>query len=256
MAAIDRDFDSADLDTAIGGRVDRTVLVQTACTTAETMWLLETAATTPVVESVVGWVDLTAADVTEAIRRLQMSPHGSLLSGIRHQVQAEPDPHWLARADVLRGLKAVGAAGLVYDILTLPHQLDGATAAVERLPQVVFVLDHLSKPDIRSGEYASWATDLRRLARHPNVHAKLSGLVTEADWHTWTVADLRPVVDVAIDAFGPERLLVGSDWPVCLLAATYDQVMDTAEELTGELAGEARERVFGGNAYRLYGRPA
>jgi len=171
------------------------------------------------------------------------------LVGIRHQVQGEPDPRWLCRADVRAGLRAVADAGLVYDLLTLPPQLPAAIETVRALDDLVFVVDHLSKPPIASGELEPWATHMRTLAAHENVVCKLSGLVTEADWGTWTVDDLRPYADIVLEAFGPDRVMFGSDWPVCTLAASYAEVVAAAEALVGP---SEREQIFGETARRTY----
>ncbi len=184
---------------------------------------------------------------------LRAAPGGEWLVGIRHQVQGEPDPEWLLRPDVLRGLAAVAEAGLAYDLLTLPPQLPAAVACAAALPQLRFVLDHCSKPLVATGEVEPWASDLRALAALPNVACKLSGLVTEADWGSWTVADLKPYADVVLDAFGPGRVAFGSDWPVCTVAASYAEVVAAAEELTAGLSEPERDEVFGGTARRVYG---
>lgn len=259
MVAIDRDFEVSDLETTVGDRADRTVLVQTAATIEETERFLDLAKATPLIGAVVGWADLTAPDLTDTLDRLRSSGHGAWLRGIRHQVQDEADPCWLERPDVLRGLRTLGEHGLVYDLLTLPHQLPAAITAVRQLPEVRFVLDHLSKPPIAAiaagdrDALRTWSADLGRLAALPNVSAKLSGLVTEADWTRWTIADIRPIVDVAIETFGPTRLLVGSDWPVCLLAASYAQVDELHHELVAGLSPPDQDLVFGANAASLYG---
>jgi L-fuconolactonase len=167
-------------------------------------------------------------------------------------VQGEPDPDWLARDDVRHGLRAVADAGLAYDLLTLPHQLPAAIRTAAALPDLRFVVDHLSKPPIASGELEPWAARMRELARHENVSCKLSGMVTEATWATWQVADLRPYADVVLEAFGPARLMFGSDWPVCTLAATYGEVHAVADALTCQLSDAERAAIFGGTARRVY----
>jgi L-fuconolactonase len=219
----------------------------------ETPEFLALAAGADLIAGVVGWVDLTAADVAVRLSALRELPGGELLAGIRHQVQGEPDPDWLCRADVLRGLRAVAGAGLSYDLLILPHQLPAAIRAATEIPELTFVLDHLSKPPIRTGELEPWAGRLRALGRLPNVLCKLSGMVTEADLEGWKVADLRPYADVVLEAFGPERVMFGSDWPVCLLAAPYGRVFEVARELTSHLSAAERDAVFGGTAVRAYG---
>jgi L-fuconolactonase len=254
LKPIRRDFGLADLREVTGAAgVDATVLVQVLPDVEETGEFLALAGESELVAGVVGWVDLTAPDVAEQLDRLRRGPGGERLVGIRHLVQAEPDPDWLTRPDVVAGLHAVRDAGLVYDLLTRPHQLTAALEVVRALPDLVFVLDHLSKPDIAGRLVEPWATRLSELAAEPNVVAKVSGLVTEADWARWTAADLRPYVDIALEAFGPDRLMVGSDWPVCLLAADYERVFATAAELLDGCSAAERDLVSGGTAARVYG---
>ncbi|MFF5013031.1 amidohydrolase family protein [Streptomyces sp. NPDC001165] len=248
-----RNFTLTDLEPeARAAGVDRTVLVQTVTVPEETPEFLAMAAGHDLVAGVVGWSDLTRPDLADELARLRELPGGPYLKGIRHQVQGEPDPQWLLRADVRRGLAAVAEAGLVYDLVVLPHQLPACTKAAADLPQLTFVLDHLGKPPIASGEHEPWATALRALAALPNTVAKLSGLVTEADPASWTTEDLRPYAETALEAFGPDRLMFGSDWPVCTLAATYAQVIDTAGELTSGLNAAERTSLFEGTAGRVY----
>jgi L-fuconolactonase len=254
MAPIRRDFGITDLEPhAHAAGIDATVLVQTVTDAAETPEFLALADAHELIAGVVGWTDLTAPGVDEAIAGLRDCPGGEYLVGIRHQVQGEADPEWLCRADVRRGLTAVAAAGLVYDLVVLPHQLPAAIATAAALPQLTFVLDHLGKPPIATGDLEPWAASLRALAAQPNVVCKLSGMLTEADWHEWTIHDLRPYADTVLDAFGPDRLMFGSDWPVCLLAAEYVEVMNTAQALTSGLDPQELSAVFGGTARRVYG---
>ena len=249
-----RDFTMADLaPEAHAAGVDRTILVQTITVPEETPEFLALAAEQELIAGVVGWTDLTRTDVADELARLRELPGGAYLKGIRHQVQGEPDPEWLLRPDVRRGLAAVAEAGLVYDLVVLPHQLPACVKAAESLPQLTFALDHLGKPPIAAGTLEPWASDLRSLAALPNTVSKLSGLVTEADPTAWTLDDLRPYAETALDAFGPDRLMFGSDWPVCVLAASYGQVVSLAEELTASLDPGEREQVFTGTATRVYG---
>ena len=253
MAPIRRTFTLADLsEAARDAEIRATVLVQVLPSMRESRDFLVLAAAANQVAGVVGWVDLTGPGVADDIAELRGGPGGHLLTGIRHLVQSEADPTWLTRPDVRRGLRAVGDAGLAYDLLTHPHQLPSAIDTVRALPDVTFVVDHLSKPPITTGEREPWATHLRALAAAPNVYCKLSGMITEADWTRWTVSDLRPFADVALDAFGAHRLMFGSDWPVCLLAGTYAQVVNVAEELCSALSAAERAEVFGGTAVRAY----
>lgn len=248
-----RNFTLADLEPeARAAGVDRTVLVQTITVPEETPEFLALAAEHELIGAVVGWTDLTRPDITDELTRLRELPGGRYLKGIRHQVQGEPDPEWLLRPDVGRGLAAVADAGLAYDLVVLPHQLPACVTAAAHHDGLTFVLDHLGKPPVASGRPEPWATALRSLAARPNTVCKLSGLVTEADWKTWSTADLRPYADVALDAFGPHRLMFGSDWPVCTLAATYGQVTDTAVGLTAGLGASERTEVFAGTATRVY----
>lgn len=253
LAPIRRDFTLDDLaPEARAAGVASTVVVQTVTVAEETPELLALADRSELVAGVVGWTDLTAPDVVDELARLRQLPGGQRLVGIRHQVQGEPDPEWLLRPDVHRGLEAVAAAGLAYDLVVLPHQLDACVRAAAAHPRLTFVLDHLGKPPIASGGYEPWAVRFAALAALPNTVAKLSGLVTEADWTDWTPQALRPYTDAALTAFGPHRLMFGSDWPVCTLAATYGQVVDMARELTAELSGDEQTRIFSGTAARVY----
>ncbi|MGW7402513.1 amidohydrolase family protein [Streptomyces sp. NPDC054833] len=248
-----RNFTLADLaPQARAAGVGRTVLVQTVTVPEETPEFLALADAHDLVGAVVGWTDLTRPDVADELARLRELPGGRYLKGIRHQVQGEPDPQWLLRSDVRRGLAAVADAGLVYDLVVLPHQLPAGAEAAASLPGLTFVLDHLGKPPIASGEPEPWATAVRTLAALPNTVAKLSGLVTEADHASWAVGDLRPYTDVALAAFGPHRLMFGSDWPVCTLAATYGQVLAVTGELTPQLSEAERAAVLSGTATRVY----
>jgi L-fuconolactonase len=258
LAPIRRPYTVDDLrqETAAAG-VDRTVLVQTVSDMSETEEFLAAAeASQGLIAGVVGWVYLTADDVGDRLTRLRAGVGGTRLVGIRHQVQDEPDPGWLRRADVGRGLRAVGAVGLVYDLLVLVPQLPTAIAVVERHPDVRFVLDHAAKPPIAAGEREPWASLLAALAVLPNVSCKLSGLVTEARWDSWTVDDIRPYAEHVLDVFGPDRVLWGSDWPVCELAGSYGRVRELADKLTEGLSADERAAVFGGTATRVYGLPA
>ncbi|KJK35011.1 amidohydrolase [Streptomyces variegatus] len=230
--------------------VDRTVLVQTVTVPEETPEFLALADEYDLIAGVVGWTDLTRPDVAGELARLRELPGGRYLKGIRHQVQGEPDPDWLLRPDVHRGLTAVADAGLVYDLVVLPHQLPACARAAASLPGLTFVLDHLGKPPIASGLLEPWASGLRALAALPNTVAKLSGLVTEADLASWTVEDLRPWADVALDAFGPGRLMYGSDWPVSTLGAAYGDILRSTRRLTDP---HDHAQIFATTATRVYG---
>ncbi|CAM5577776.1 amidohydrolase family protein [Streptomyces aurantiogriseus] len=248
-----RNFTLADLvPEARAAGVGRTVLVQTITVPEETPEFLALAAEHELIAGVVGWTDLTRPDIADELARLRDLPGGRHLKGIRHQVQGEPDPEWLLRPDVHRGLAAVADAGLVYDLVVLPHQLPACARAAADHPGLTFVLDHLGKPPVAAGTREPWQSALGTLAALPNTVAKLSGLVTEADPAAWTIEDLRPYADTALEAFGPHRLMFGSDWPVCTLAATYGEVADAARELTAGLTESERAEVFETTATRVY----
>ncbi len=236
------------------GGITASVLVQVLASADETeeFLTLAAAASRIPVAGVVGWADLTRPDVADEIARLRALPGGDRLVGIRHLVQDEPDPGWLERSGVRRGLAAVGQAGLVYDLLVRPSQLPAAVRVTADLDEVRFVLDHGGKPDIESGQLPPWAGLISELAARPNVSCKLSGLVTEAG-AGWTVERIIPFTDHLLEAFGPGRLMFGSDWPVCTLAATYHEVLELARTvLGGRLGAAGRAAVFGGNAVTTY----
>lgn len=248
-----RDFTLEDLEPeARGHGVDKTVLVQVAASADETRELLAYAACTPLIAGVVGWMDLTRPEPAAYLDHLAHSAGGQTLRGIRHVVLDEPDPDWLDRRDVRHALAAVAEAGLTYDLLIRPAQAEAALRAVRQIPGLTFVLDHLGKPDIAADEREPWTTWIRAMAAEPNVVCKLSGMVTEADWDSWTTADLRPYAETALDAFGADRVMFGSDWPVCMLAATYGEVYDAAVQLTSGLSDAERDAVFTTTATRVY----
>ncbi|MCX4903347.1 amidohydrolase [Streptomyces sp. NBC_00878] len=258
LAPIRRNFTMDDLaPEARAAGVTRTVLVQTVTVAEETPEFLALAEEHDLIGGVVGWTDLTRSGVADELARLRELPGGRYLKGVRHQVQGEPDPEWLLRPDVQRGLSAVAGAGLVYDLVVLPHQLPACVKAAAALPGLTFVLDHLGKPPIASGELEPWASDIRALAALPNTVCKLSGMVTETDRTQRRSAQARrremlPYADTVLDAFGPGRLMFGSDWPVCTLATTYGGVALMADGLTPDLSGDDRTQVFEGTAKRVY----
>lgn len=251
MAALARDHLPADLAPALAAReFDGCIAVQARSSRAETDFLLALAERHEFVRGVVGWLDLCAPDAPTAVAGLARQPR---LRGLRHIVQDEPDDQFLARPDFRRGVAALAAHDLVYDVLIHPRHLRAAAAFCAALPDVRFVLDHLAKPCIARGEHQPWADELRQLARLPNVHCKVSGLVTEARWHAWRQDDFTFYLDTALAAFGPERLLFGSDWPVCLLAARdHAEVHDLVAAWANRLTPHERAGLFGGNAVHLY----
>lgn len=233
--------------------VDRTVLVQTVSEAGETEEFLATAAASDgLVAGVVGWVDLTAPGIDDTLARLRSAPGGDRLVGIRHQVHDEPDPGWLARPEVLRGLARLAEHGLVYDLLVRTRELPAALRAAQAVDTLRLVVDHAAKPEIAAGAVEPWATRLGALAALPHVTCKLSGLVTEAAWSTWTVGDLRPYVDRILGLFGADRLMFGSDWPVCTLAASYGDVLNAARSCVPDLSATESAAVFGGVARSVY----
>lgn len=230
--------------------VRQTVLVQASNSVTETRWLLNLAARYSFIAGVVGWVDLTATNVDEQLREFASDAH---FKGVRHLVESEPQDDWLEQPVVLGNLQALAAGGVAYDLLVHPRHLKYAMKVAATCPDLNLVVDHLAKPPIASKELDDWARALKPLAAHRNVWCKLSGLVTEADWANWRTEDLRPYVDKALEYFGPDRLMFGSDWPVCLLAASYEQVLEAAQTLTSELTDDERQKVFAGNATAFYG---
>ena len=253
LAAIRRRFGPEDLAPELrAAGVVATILVQTRSSLDETREFLALAAGSSFVRGVIGWVDLTDLAVSDVLAELQAGPGGERLVGIRHQVHNEPDPAWLARPPVRRGIAAVGAAGLAFDLLVRARELPTAVELARRLPDVRFVVDHLAKPPIAARLREPWATRIGGFATLENVACKLSGLVTEAHWATWRVQDLLPYVDRGLEVFGPGRLLFGSDWPACLLAAEYGDVVDAARQLTAALSPSERSGLFAGNAIATY----
>ena len=260
LDALRRSFGTADLVAdAAGGLCGRTlvatVLVQCLPLVAETEELLRLANEDQLVTGVVGWVDLTDPSVGSQLDRLRTLAGGQLLVGVRHLVQAESDPEWLLRTDVRRGLAEVAARDLCYDLLILPHQLPAAVTLANAAPHLRFVLDHAAKPPLRSGDLRDWANGVRALAAAPQVVCKFSGLITEADHENWTVEDLRPVATELLDDFGPQRLMFGSDWPVCRVAGGWAAWASAAEELLGPLSPAELDQVLSGTARRTYGWP-
>jgi L-fuconolactonase len=253
MAPIARSFgiDEFVLQAEASG-VTASVLVQTVAEIGDTEELLDLAETTPPVAGVVGWVDLGAADVGDRLDRLLARPSGRWLVGIRSLVQYEPDAAWLARPAVRAGLREVARRDLVNEMLVVPHQISAVIDAVDAFPESRFVLDHLAKPAIATRSWEPWATELADLAARHNVSAKISGLVTEADWTRWRPDDVQPYLDHALSVFGPGRLLYGSDWPVCTLAASYRQVVELVEGFIAHLSTDEQAAILGGNAAQVY----
>ncbi|WP_328461976.1 amidohydrolase family protein [Streptomyces sp. NBC_00448] len=253
LEPINRTFALSELEPLLDAHdIAATVVVQSSSSLDETRELLAIArGSHGRIAGVVGWADLTDPDGLPAVLT-ELAAAGPLV-GIRHQIQDEADPQWLDRPDIRAGLRALGAAGLAYDLLVTPRELPAALAAVEELPEVRFVLDHAGKPPIAAGEWEPWAEQIAGIADHPNAMCKLSGLITEADWESWRPQDVLPYARHVLAAFGSDRVLFGSDWPVCTLAGRYSDVFALAEQATASLAPEEREAVLGGNAIRAYG---
>jgi len=228
---------------------DAAIAVQARAVPDETTALLEFADRHPFIVGVVGWVDLRSDDLGGDLAALAAYPK---LVGVRHPVQDETDDRFLLRPDVCRGVAMLEEFGLSYDILVYPRHLPIVAEFLSRFPSQRFVLDHLAKPEIRHGRLAEWARALEEVAACPNLMAKLSGLVTEAAWSTWTLEDLTPYLDVALDVFGPDRLMVGSDWPVCTLAGSYGQTMQAFTDYLNGCPERTRDAILGGNAERFW----
>lgn len=252
MSVLRRDFLAADAAREFAGcGVRGGVAVQARSSLVENDFLLAQRAECSAILGVVGWVDLRAPDVGSMLER-----YAGALVGVRHIVQAEPDDDFLLGADFQRGVALLDGFGMSYDILIYPRQLPAACAFADRNPRLRLVLDHLAKPPVASGEMEPWARHFRALARRPNVFLKASGLVTEADWAAWTPAQLRAYLDVAFEAFGAERILFGSDFPVCLLAASYRRVVDVIAGYVSALSEAEQARVLADNAIAFYRLPA
>lgn len=250
MKALRRDFVVADLAREIAAaNVAGTVAVQARQTLDETRWLLEVAEASVSIRGVVGWAPIAGEEFPGCMEEFAERPK---LKGLRHVIQGERDENYILREDFNSGIRCLRGSGLVYDILIYARQLPQTIAFVDEHPEQVFVLDHVAKPQIREGVLEPWAGLMRELGRRDNVWCKLSGMVTEANWATWDQATLKPYLDVAVEAFGLERLMVGSDWPVCLVATEYARWF---EVLRGYFAGFSegeRAAVFGANAMTMY----
>lgn len=249
-ARLKRDYLPSDLEPQLrAAGFDACIAVQARHDVDETRFLLELASAHPFIAGVVAWIDLQADDLRDQLEYWAADPK---LVGIRHIVHDEPDDRFMLRPAFLRGLGLLAEFDLTYDLLLFPRHLPVAIDVVSRFPDQRFVLDHLAKPPIKAREIDAWARDLVKLAAHPNVCAKLSGLVTEADWQAWTPEDLRPYLDVALDCFGASRLMVGSDWPVCTLAGEYGRVMAPVVAFAEEQAPDDRDAILGGTAAKFW----
>ncbi|OAF10206.1 amidohydrolase [Bradyrhizobium centrolobii] len=253
LAPIHRAFGPADLAPLLKANgIDASILVQCRSALEETEEFLRIASATPSVIGVVGWADLTDGALDETLARLRASSGGEKLVGIRHQVHDEADPDWLLREDVQRGLTAVFAHDLAYDFLVRSRELPATIATAQAFPKARFVLDHAAKPPIADGGSSEWSDRIAALAACGNVWCKISGLATEAKWDDWDAERLFPYVRHAANCFGEDRLIFGSDWPVCLLAGSYGEIKGALEACLAKLGAHVREKAFGANAQAAY----
>jgi L-fuconolactonase len=230
--------------------IDGSIFVQTQHDPGENRWALDLAKRNPFILGVVGWVDLAAADCEKQLLDLKADPH---FVGIRHITQGESDDNFIVRDDVVRGLKVLEKHRVPFDLLFYVKHLPHAATLARKLPELPMVIDHLAKPRIKEHRTDGWIDHLKAASKFPNVYCKLSGMVTEADWKGWTPKDLHPYVQAALEAFGPDRCMYGSDWPVCLLAAPYPSVVAALREALGPLSDAERAKIFGGTAEKFYG---
>jgi L-fuconolactonase len=251
MATLRRNFLPQDLAGELkSAGFDASIAVQARQSLEETRWLLELAGKSASIVGVVGWTDLRSPDVRS---QLQSLVHNPKLVGVRHIVQSEPDDQFLLQSDFLRGISVLEEFDLAYDLLIYTKHLPVAIEFVQKFPRQRFVLDHLAKPPIKSGNLDTWVQGIGELAKFPNVCCKLSGLVTEADWQRWTPDQIRPCLEIGFESFGPERLMIGSDWPVCLVAASHATVIQLARDYIAQRSPKSLSAVLGGNAADFYG---
>lgn len=250
MAVLKKDFLPADLEKLlVQNNFQGCVAVQADQCEEETDFLVELSQDYPIIKGVVGWVDLRAKDIEERLSRFSLVPN---IKGFRHVVQDEPDDQFMLWSDFKNGLGHLEKHGFTYDILIFPKQLGAALQSVKKFPHQKFVVDHIAKPPIQTGEIAEWKKTLQSIAAHDNVMCKLSGMVTEADWSSWSYDDLLPYMDVVLEAFGTERVMFGSDWPVCQLAAQYHDVLNVVRKFIGTLSFYEQEKILGLNAINFY----
>jgi L-fuconolactonase len=251
MSALRRDFLPKDLIEAMAtAGVDGTVAVQARQTMEETHWLLDLADANDAIRGVVGWAPIAGEEFPGVMEEFDGREK---LKGLRHVIQGEKDEHYILREDFNSGIRTLRGSGLVYDILIYERHLVDTIYFVDEHPEQVFVLDHVAKPLIAAGQLEPWAARMRELGQRENVWCKLSGMVTEADWKSWTPEKLKPYLDVAVEAFGPSRLMVGSDWPVCLVASGYAQWFEVLRDYFVGFSEAERAQVFGGTAIEVYG---
>lgn len=251
LESIQRDYLPANLVPLMRqAGVDRTVIVQTQHNLRENHWALSLADQHDFIAGVVGWVDLTSSDCEQQLEEYRRHPK---FVGVRHLTHNEPDDDFIVRDDVLRGLKILEKHRVPFDLLFFARHLRHAATLAQMFPGLPFVLDHLAKPMIKVRRLDNWEVSFREAASYPNIYCKLSGMVTEADWSAWKSIDLKPYVDIALSAFGPERCMFGSDWPVCELAGSYSEVCFALRELLGSFSARERAQILGGTATSFYG---
>src|SRR5437870_3548582 len=232
--------------------IEKTILVQASNSLEETRWLLSLTDQYPFIAGVVGWIDFTAPNMGQQLEEFVTHPK---FKGVRHLVESEPADDWLLQPRVLDGLRALAARGVSYDLLVHTRHLKYVSTVAQSCPDLRLVVDHLAKPPVASGEIGEWGREIKALAMHPNISCKLSGLVTEANLNSWRTDDLKPFVETALEFFGPGRLMFGSDWPVCLLAASYERILESFETLLSAMSDDDRSQIFAGNANEFYRLP-
>ena len=249
MQVIRRDFLPGDLAVVLNeNKVEGCIVVQADQTEEETDWLIILASKNDFIQGIIGWVDLRSDKIEERLRHyLQFNK----VKGFRHVLQGE-EPSFMLQKDFLNGISKLDEFGFAYDILIFPHHLEAALQLVEQFPQQRFVIDHVAKPYIKDGKIDEWKAGMEKLAQHPYVYCKISGMVTEADWHNWTAEQLKPYLDVVVESFGIDRIMFGSDWPVCLVASSYSKWLQTVQNYFESFSEEDQEKVFSGNASRFY----
>lgn len=251
MSAIQRDFLPSDLQKELDALgIDGSVAVQSDQSEADNDFLLDLASASGLIKGIVGWVDLRAGNIEE---RLDYYSQFDKIKGFRHVLQGESDRSLMLRPEFQRGIAALAKHGFTYDILIFADQLKYAAELAGNFPEQPFVLDHIAKPFIKDQLIDDWAAGIHSLAAQENVSCKVSGMVTEADWHNWKEEDFKPYLDVVFEAFGPQRLMFGSDWPVCLVAGSYQRMFSIVEQYAGQnLSAAEQAQFFGGNACKFY----
>lgn len=250
MEVLKRDYEPKDLQSLLKTTgFDGTIAVQARQMLEETQWLLDLSDQYDLIKGVVGWVDLCSEEIDAQLERF--AKHDKL-KGVRHVVQEEPDDNFILGDNFLRGISKLKAHDLTYDLLVFPRQLPASIKIVEQFPELPFVVDHIAKPDIKNNVVSGWEEDIRTLAKFPNVMCKLSGMVTEADWQSWTPSEFQVYMDIIMESFGPKRIMIGSDWPVCTLCGSYEEVMQIVTDYISQFSPEIQNDILGENCARFY----